>query len=151
MGNEETEGFDMDDIYDSLRYGFEKNGPSSVEGYLDVWYNETDDDKLIDKIKNVKRGGWFSNSQYQATQPGFRLLCEKKKPYRKMDEICKLDNIMDAEPYVAPYTWQGKLVIYAFLFIFIILAGNEGRKILGKNMGQRRRKVIKRKKSRRTN
>lgn len=103
-------------VYDSLLYTYiqkgQKEGERATKGYLDVWYGKTADDKLEEQVDKFKRGGWFSNPDYQATQPAFRLLCEKGTPYRDLKKICRMDNIMDKDPYVSPFTMEGKIVMF---------------------------------------
>ena len=114
------EDYDMEDVYDSLRYTYDKDGPEAVNGYLDVWYAKTEDENLKDKISELKKGGWFGNWDYQVTQPAYRLLCEKKTPYRGMKDICKLDNIMDKEAHEVPVQWQGTLILIFFTILLSI-------------------------------
>ena len=113
-----SEEFDMDDLYDSLRYSYKESGEDAVNNYIDAWYGDVKDSELKDAIEKSKEGGLFGNQEYQATQPGFRLLCEKKKPYRDMKDICKIDNIMDEEPIIQPITSTGKIAVSVFLILF---------------------------------
>jgi len=88
MANKKKEeDFDMEDIYDSLAYGYhvhgEKKGEEALNAYLDVWYKKHEDEKLIDAIKQMKKGGTFGNMDYQVTQPAFRLGCEKKNSLQR--------------------------------------------------------------------
>lgn len=118
---EEMDELDIhNDVYDSLKYGYLKDGPKheeSVKKYLDAWYGNTKDENLKEKIKGLKKGGWFGNADYQVTQPGFRILCEKKTPYRDMKDICKMDNIMDKDPHIEPMKWQGRVIFNLLMFL----------------------------------
>ena len=123
MSEKELEELDERDIYDSLKYAYIKHGKKSTDDYLDVWFINTKDEDLERDVNVLKKGGWFGNADYQAVQPGLRLLCEKQQPYRGDNKICKMDNIMDKDAYAFGPTWQGQMIIFLPAFIFAFLYG----------------------------
>jgi hypothetical protein len=94
------------DVYDSLAYGYLKHGESYEDtvskDYIDSSFSfaNVEDEDVVDKIKETKRGNWLGNSDYGAIQPAFRILCEKKTPYRNIKEICEIEDIMAKDPDV---------------------------------------------------